>query len=218
MINLYEILGVAKDATAQQIKKAYRKRAAMHHPDTGGDPEKFKALVLAYNVLYDPAKRERYDKGESAESIGQAAQSDDQRILGIIMTLFTQIVSSCDPNTTDIIKMIKKNIIGVKEGFVKQIKQHETVINKFDIAIKRMKIKNGENLFVQSANAQITQQQKEIAKLNEEIRIGEGAERFLSAYSYKADKGPKIERPSMNIFDVINISIDPKNFRPGGFP
>ena len=57
----YDALGVAKNADAAEIKKAYRKAAIKNHPDKGGDPEKFKEVTAAYEVLSDPEKREIYD-------------------------------------------------------------------------------------------------------------------------------------------------------------
>ncbi|KAJ8552055.1 hypothetical protein K7X08_028498 [Anisodus acutangulus] len=63
----YEILGVSKNAKEDEIKKAYRKAAMKNHPDKGGDPEKFKELAQAYEVLSDSQKREIYDQyGEDA--------------------------------------------------------------------------------------------------------------------------------------------------------
>jgi len=59
----YKILGVEKNATESEIKKAYRKLAMKHHPDKGGDPDKFKAMTEAHTVLSDPEKRKRYDRG-----------------------------------------------------------------------------------------------------------------------------------------------------------
>ena len=56
MTNLYDTLGVAKNASADEIKKAYRKLAREHHPDSGGDETKFKEIQGAYDVLSDPGE------------------------------------------------------------------------------------------------------------------------------------------------------------------
>ena len=59
----YEILGVSKDASADEIKKAFRKLAVKYHPDKdGGDETKFKEANEAYEVLKDSQKRQRYDQ------------------------------------------------------------------------------------------------------------------------------------------------------------
>jgi molecular chaperone DnaJ len=59
----YEVLGVSKDASADEIKKAFRKAAVKYHPDKdGGDETKFKEVGEAYEVLKDAQKRQRYDQ------------------------------------------------------------------------------------------------------------------------------------------------------------
>ncbi len=59
----YEVLGISKTASADEIKKAYRKAAVAHHPDKeGGDEAKFKEVSEAYEVLKDSQKRQRYDQ------------------------------------------------------------------------------------------------------------------------------------------------------------
>ena len=60
--NYYDILGVKKDASADDIKKAFRKLARKHHPDAGGDEEKFKEINEAYEILSDADKRSEYDQ------------------------------------------------------------------------------------------------------------------------------------------------------------
>ena len=66
MADLYETLGVDRDASFDDIKKAYRKLARSYHPDVNPDPEmaeKFKEITAAYEVLSDPVKRQNYDVG-----------------------------------------------------------------------------------------------------------------------------------------------------------
>ena len=58
----YEVLGVGKDASPDEIKKAFRRAATQHHPDRGGDETKFKEINEAYEVLKDQEKRRRYDQ------------------------------------------------------------------------------------------------------------------------------------------------------------
>jgi molecular chaperone DnaJ len=68
----YEILGVGKDASPDEIKKAFRRMAIEHHPDRGGDEAKFKEINEAYEVLKDTDKRKRYDQFGHA-GVGGAA-------------------------------------------------------------------------------------------------------------------------------------------------
>lgn len=62
MKDYYQILGVSKGASKEEIKKAYYKLAHTYHPDKGGDKEKMKEINEAYQVLSDKEKRERYDQ------------------------------------------------------------------------------------------------------------------------------------------------------------
>ena len=62
MSDPYTILGVSKNASQDEVKKAYRKLAHQHHPDKkGGDEKKFKEINEAYQILSDPEKKSRYD-------------------------------------------------------------------------------------------------------------------------------------------------------------
>lgn len=66
----YGTLGVSKDASDQDIKRAFRKKAHEFHPDKGGDAEKFKKINEAYQTLSDKQKRQQYDAFGSAGAGG----------------------------------------------------------------------------------------------------------------------------------------------------
>lgn len=83
----YELLGVEKTATFDQIKKAYRKKALKEHPDKGGDPNKFKEITHAYEVLSDKNKREIYDR-HGEEGIQSGAGSGPMHGSDIFEAMF----------------------------------------------------------------------------------------------------------------------------------
>lgn len=78
--DLYEVLGVSKDASAEDIKKAFRKLAIAYHPDKNpGDvvaEEKFKELNAAYSVLGDENKRAQYDRYGSADAYASSSSTN----------------------------------------------------------------------------------------------------------------------------------------------
>jgi DnaJ-class molecular chaperone len=67
-MNYYKLLGVPTNATTDEIKKHYRIYAKIHHPDKGGNPEQFKLIAEAYEILMNPILRHQYDMDVSGKS------------------------------------------------------------------------------------------------------------------------------------------------------
>jgi curved DNA-binding protein len=67
-MNHYHTLGIDKSATQEDIKKAYRKLASIHHPDKGGDTSTFQKIQAAYEILSNPQKRADYDNPQGFSS------------------------------------------------------------------------------------------------------------------------------------------------------
>src|SRR4051812_50016141 len=84
--DLYEILGIGRDASEEDIRRAYRQLAREHHPDVSRDPaaeERFKEIAGAYEILSDPDKRARYDTFGAANGPAGAGFADLSEIFEV---------------------------------------------------------------------------------------------------------------------------------------
>ena len=126
-MNLYEVLDVAKDATEQQIKKAFRKLVHQYHPDKNpGDDaanEMFVRINLAYEVLSDPARRKLYDE---TGCTGGATDEDAEiwKYVGVVlsecldspMTMFLSAPHN-NPSPGDLVSRMKSHLdSSIKNG------------------------------------------------------------------------------------------------------
>ena len=106
-MDYYKILGVSKDSSQDDIKKAYRKLAKQYHPDHGGDEVKFKEINESYETLKDPAKRQAYDTPGARTAFDQPGFED------IFSNFFGQNVQR---RNRDLRIAIKINLEEVLEG------------------------------------------------------------------------------------------------------
>jgi DnaJ-class molecular chaperone len=101
----YETLGVKKDASADEIKKAYRKLASEHHPDKGGVTAKFQEIQTAYDTLSDPQKRERYDLGGGPEVNSRQWNAGSQDDMADILRAMRAAHAHAQRNATPFIRL-----------------------------------------------------------------------------------------------------------------
>lgn len=116
----YEVLGVSKNATADEIKKAYRNLVKIHHPDKGGDESLFKEISEAYEVLSDENKKSNYDRfGHSYNNMGGYSNPMDESFFSMFGDFFQQRQRQrSGENMTLTIKLTLEEIFtGVKKKY-----------------------------------------------------------------------------------------------------
>lgn len=128
-MSLYADLGVDKAADAATIKKTYREKAKGMHPDAGGDPESFRQIARAYDILSDDKRRRRYDAtGETdRESTGEAYAMAAGAFFDLALA-----------GSVDIKRDIKRGIDERIIKFKREIATKETERLKLEAAMQRI--------------------------------------------------------------------------------
>ena len=189
MSNLYECLGVPKGATDEEIKKAYRKKSMILHPDRdGGNNEAFSAMKKAYEVLSDKQGRAHYDEtGEVKDN-----HKSEDVIRNELMKIFTMVLDT-EENIDHIdviaigVRVINQNIVNVS----REIKKNEGFIKRTAKAMNRMKIKSGKaNLFDSLLEQRTNELTRNIERLKVVIETHEKIKAELEEYEYSFDAMP----------------------------
>ena len=141
--SLYDDLELPKTCTSEEIKQKYRILAQLHHPDKGGDVEKFKRMKLAYEVLSDPIKREHYDStGDQYDDINL-----DSEVMARLAIMLSQFVQHINPEIDDLILKMRIEIRALQQLTNNAIVECNNLINKMNIISKKIKLKKeGENV------------------------------------------------------------------------
>lgn len=185
----YKTLGVNKNATKKDIKKAYRAKAKIHHPDRNGDAELFAEISKAHVILIDDKKRRFYDEtGQTDEGFksqinGIARERLGQFFLGVIDKQKDQIFE------TDIIDLIEKNIFNFTEECENIIRNARKKEKRFKKIKKRIKYKGKSvNLFVAIIDGKIKNCKFVIGQAEFDIKIFDKMSKFLKDFEFDFDK------------------------------
>ena len=130
MSDLYQVLGIERTATQEEIKAAYRSLANKHHPDKGGDTELFQKINEAYTILSDEFKKSEYDL------TGDYVDTSD-RVNAILIQFLMQSIDQMFNDSFDLKAMISKelmnekfNNINANNGIESQLKKLKAVNNR----------------------------------------------------------------------------------------
>ncbi len=130
-MNLYDILGVNKNSSKKDIKKAYRKKAQETHPDKPeGSEEKFLPVKLAYEVLMDDERKENYDKTGKTEKEPSLKSKAEQMIMGAFQAIINQ-----GEAPFNIIKQVTKAV----KGNLHEVEKNKSKANRDLDKLKKLR-------------------------------------------------------------------------------
>lgn len=182
--DLYEVLGVSKDASQEEIKKAYRMKASKQHPDHGGDAESFKMITLAHSVLSDPAKRSYYDQTGSPRDPKDDVAST---IASLVPEAFLQ--DRIDPIRWMCIQIDEKRseIRAMKRKIESTLNKVRAKVKKFEDANEKTKNVAAKSLILQVLKTNIEELERNLVDCEKKIEFGDAAMAFLNELKYPQD-------------------------------
>lgn len=133
-VNPYETLGISKEASPEDIKKAYRSRASKTHPDKeGGSHEDFLAVQESYEILSDPERKERYD------STGETKPEEGASALSIILEIFSQVAETLDPVHQDLVHEVRTFLKTKRKGVRSEVRNLRKQAKRWRIIGRKIK-------------------------------------------------------------------------------
>lgn len=174
--SFYQILGLKKNATTQEVKHAYRAKSRDAHPDKGGSTEAMADINAAYACLKDPSRRLTYDQtgADTQQPPIQAAIRD------VLMGSFNELID----------KNIERDCLGYVRNSIQtalyKLRDQDTVgksaKKKLIERREKIKVKNGDNLFHVLVDDRLKRIESDLARLEYMITAHQGAIELLKQY------------------------------------
>lgn len=202
----YDLLGIEPGATAEEIKRAYKRRAKELHPDkTGGDPDKenlFKQVKNAYETLIDPVRRAQYDETGSGP-----ATPIEIEATGILSSLFAGMIDQiATESITRLPHSAGKTVQEMVDGAKKNIDEnHKGILNCAKVIEKLEEIRpkvefdgKGKNLFTAVLDQKIELIKDQRKGKEHNIQVNEEILKMLKHYKDVMEEEEKVGRISLD--------------------
>jgi len=190
MKTLYEILGIRRTATPEQITKAYRKLAVKFHPDVAkGDPDaatkKFREVQEAYDVLSDPDRRKLYD--ETGSTVPPGRKQDG--VMASLLELQRQIFESAEHllSELDVFAEMRKRIKNGMQISMQEKQKAEKQAHCFRLAASRM-LPEADNPFREAALHMAQQAEERARMIDLEFGVHRAALAALERFSMRREE------------------------------
>lgn len=177
----YQELEISIEASEEEIKIKFRSLANIHHPDKGGDEEKFKRVKEAYEILSDPIRRKAYDMSGDAESNLQIRNTALEHIEHMLNT----IVPNFDSESGDLVQEMRNQVGQIKVDMINNIalcNKYKDNLNKVIIRINAKHSKK--NILLENVQRQLDQRNREFEDFNRRIKICDLEMEILRDYHY----------------------------------
>jgi curved DNA-binding protein CbpA len=192
-IDLYGDLGVARDATPEEIKAAYRRLAMQHHPDRGGDDDAFKKVQNAYDVLSDLEKRAEYD----ATGMMPGRKADEEEMLRReAIKIFSEAINSVGdkPQRFDLVGVMVDVVNQKQNEFTRLIVRTRKQIETLEKCRPRMKRKDGSsgpNALGDFIESNLLAAKDELRRLEEMLAFGVKLLEYIQTYTFEPEPEPE---------------------------
>jgi hypothetical protein len=200
-MNPYDVLGLPADASKFDVRNAYRQAAKKHHPDAGGDPEAFRDVTLAHDVLTDDLRRARFD--ETGQIDEKEADNHDaeatKRFLIVVSNALDRAQDMARQRNKpafcfDVLGLAKIELIEHIDGVRKQIKATKKKLAMNEDAARRFARTDGKSDIVGAMlNRNMTAFKATIENCEREITMTEAALEIFEGYTFTKDPDPQPE-------------------------
>lgn len=182
MKNPYETLGVEPTATAAEIKAAWRKLCAEHHPDRGGDTATAAEINAAYDVLSSPQRRLEYDQGCHVETLDQQAASVLREMFDVVLEQ-----ERCRNPVDDVATMLAEVKAQMSERILTCKKRRKALERRLG------RFKKDPGLIAMMVDEKLSAIDRTIITAERALEINTQAQAMLQAFAYETDPNPMDE-------------------------
>lgn len=196
----YAALGVAKDASPAEIRRAFRKAASSNHPDRGGSDEQMQAINAAKDVLTDPERRARYDAGQDDKPSQIEAEAR-----GLIRQLFAEAISK------NVVNPFRSAMGGLQAGKIDarlRIDEHRMAIRHLSKQRGRIVATKGHNVYNDILDSAIESANGGIKRMEQTMAIADLAISILSG-----EYAPGDNEEEASIFATERLSFNHDRFQ-----
>jgi curved DNA-binding protein CbpA len=194
MIDLYRLLGIKRGASKEDVRKAYRRKAKIVHPDKGGSAAAFSALTMAHEVLTDPKRRAKYDATGEVEQ-AKPDNFDGSAIEVIAQKLGLLIHAEQELTGLDIGALIEQSIrddIARRRASIAEQSRAIERAAKLRARVRR-KAEGADNMLARVLDWHERSSKDHIKKNEEAVASMERALEILDGYLFIDDRPPPAE-------------------------